>query len=55
MRLLKRLQRTLREARVEFNTGDELEEMSRILDAAPGIEAVYEAVLKDVSGKAGSC
>ena len=44
----------LREARVNFRAADELEEMSCILDAAPEIEAVYEAVLKDVSGMTGS-
>ena len=54
MRLLKRLQRSLREARVEFGTGDELEEMSRILESTPEIGKVYESVLKDVNGKIGS-
>ena len=54
MRLLKRLQRSVREARVEFGTGDELDEldeMSRILEATPRIEKVYEAILKDVNGQ----
>ena len=54
MRLLKRLQRSLREARVEFGTGDELDEMSRILESTPEIGKVYEAILKDVNGKIGS-
>jgi len=50
MRLLKRLQRALREARVEFGTGDELDEMDRILEKLPGINEVYQAVLNDVGG-----
>ena len=51
MRLLKRLQQSLREARVEFSGGDELDEMGRILEAAPGIAAVYQRVLREVSGE----
>ena len=52
MRLLKRLQLALREGKVTFSTGDELDAMSKVLDEAPGIEAVYEAVLGDVAGNA---
>ena len=54
MRLLKRLQRALREEKVSFGTGDELEEMSRILESMREIQEVYKAVLKDVGGKTGS-
>lgn len=54
MRLLKRLQRALREEKVNFCTGDELDEMNLILDSAPGINEVYEAVLKDISGGTGN-
>lgn len=48
---MKRLQRALREGKIQFGTGDELDEMSRILEVAPGIVGVYEAVLRDVRGK----
>jgi IS5 family transposase len=50
MRLIKRLQRSLREARVEFGPGDEIDEMGRILESAPGMAAVFACVLKDVTG-----
>jgi IS5 family transposase len=50
MRLVKKLQQALREEKVRFGTGDELDEMSRILEGCPGIRAVYEAILKDVGG-----
>ena len=49
MRLVKRLQRWLREARVEFGPGDEIDEMGRILESAPGMGTVFERVLKDVT------
>ena len=51
MRLVKRLQRALREEKVKFGTGDELDEMARILDEAAGMSAIYEAVIADVGGK----
>lgn len=54
MRLVKKLQRALREEKVTFGTGDELDEMARILDEAPGMEGVYQAVLGDVTGKEGA-
>ena len=50
MRLLKKLQRALREEKVNFSGGDELDEMGRVLDLAPGITGVYLSVLKDVIG-----
>lgn len=54
MRLIKKLQQALREEKVRFGTGDELDEMSEILEKCPGIGGVYEAILKDVTGKAKS-
>lgn len=50
MRLIKKLQQVLREAKVKFSRGDELEEIDKILEQAPGIKEVYEAVLRDVNG-----
>ena len=50
MRILKKLQQALREGKVETSTGSELCEMSRILESAAGIDEVYQAVLKDVTG-----
>ena len=51
MRSLKRLQRALREEKVKFGTGDELDEMSRILEEAGGLDEVYQAVLVDVADR----
>ena len=52
-RLVKRLQRALREEKVSFGSADELDEMSKILERLPGIKRVYQAVLKEVTGKEG--
>jgi len=52
MRLVKKLQQALREEKVKFGTGDELDEMSQILEKCPRIGEVYQAILKDVTGKA---
>ena len=54
MRLVKKLQQALREEKVRFGTGDELDEISRILEKCSGIEEVYKAILEDVTGKAKS-
>ncbi len=54
MRLIKKLQQAIREEKVRFGTGDELDEMSQILEKCPGISGVYEAILRDVTGKANS-
>lgn len=54
MRILRKLQRALREGKVSFGVVDELEEMGRILDAAPGMDEAYRRVLQDVTGNAKS-
>ena len=54
MRILKKLQQALREEKVEFNTGDELDEMARILEKVPGIEGVYRLIIEDVNGDSNS-
>ena len=50
MRLIKKIQRALREGKVSFRTGDELDEMAQILEGSPGIEGVYQSVMQDITG-----
>lgn len=54
MRILKKLQQALREEKVQFGRGDEFDEISSILEECQGIGAVYESILKDVSGNPGA-
>jgi IS5 family transposase len=49
MRLIQRLQLFLRPAKVETKQSDELEEIARILDQAPGMREIYAEVLKEVA------
>lgn len=49
MRTTKRLQLFLRPAKIETTFGDELEEMGRILNEAPGINELYKQVALELS------
>lgn len=49
MRLIQRLQLFLRPAQVETKQADELAEIGRILDRAPGIKEIFEEVLQEVN------
>lgn len=49
MRLIKRLQLFLRPEKTEIAQGHELDEISRVLDEAPGIKEAYVSVLHDVN------
>ena len=53
MRILKKLQLFLSPAKVVCERGEELEEMDRVLDIAPGIDRVFEQVIADVTGDKG--
>jgi len=50
MRLLKKLQLFLRPAKIFHDRISELEEIDKVLQVAPGLDAVLELVLKDVNG-----
>lgn len=50
MRTLKKLQLFLCPAKVTCDRVEELEEMQRTLDAAPGLNAVLEQIVRDVTG-----
>ncbi len=51
MRLLKKLQLFLCPAKVSCDRSDELQEMQRVLDSAPGLDPVLEQMVRDVTGR----